>query len=73
MKGFAREVLKWLQSLDLGIPIRHPKRDFCNGYLIAVIFSRYYPGELRPCLLYTGNSEDLKSNNWQVLEKCIEF
>ncbi len=72
-QGFAREVLKWLQSLDLGIPIKHPKRDFANGYLIAVIFSRYYPGELRPWSLYTGDSENLKANNWQVLEKCISI
>lgn len=60
----AREVLKWLQSLELGVPIRNPKRDFANGYLIAVIFSRYYPTELRPWSLYTGNSETLKTNNW---------
>ena len=73
MSGFARQVLKWLQGLDLGIPIKHPKRDFANGYLIAVIFSRYYPGELRPWSLYTGNSESLKENNWMVLEKCLEY
>jgi hypothetical protein len=70
MTGFAREVLKWLQSMDLGVPIKHPRRDFANGYLIAVIFSRYYPGELRPWSLYTGNSESLKLNNWEVLVKC---
>jgi hypothetical protein len=71
MTVFAREVLKWLQSLDLGVPVKHPKRDFANGYLIAVIFSRYYVGELRPVSLYTGNSEELKANNWGVLKKCI--
>jgi hypothetical protein len=64
MTGFARDVIKWIQSLELGIPITNPKRDFANGYIVAAIFSRYYPGELQPWSLYTGNSERLKLSNW---------
>ena len=60
----AREVIKWIQSLELGIPILHPRRDFANGYLVAAIFARYYPGELQPWSLYTGISEKLKRSNW---------
>lgn len=65
----ARDVIKWIQSLELGIPILHPKRDFANGYIIATIFARYYPGELQPWALYTGNSEKLKKSNW-VRDGC---
>jgi hypothetical protein len=60
----AREVLKWLQSLELGTTYGHPRRDFANGYLVAVIFARYYPSELRPWTMYTGDSLKQKLNNW---------
>ncbi|KAI8918784.1 hypothetical protein BC831DRAFT_482403, partial [Entophlyctis helioformis] len=69
MSGLPREVIKWLQSLDLSIPIKNPKRDFANGYLVAEIFSRYYPNELQVWLFYTGDSTNQKSNNWEVLAK----
>ncbi|KAJ3306691.1 spermatogenesis-associated protein 4 [Kappamyces sp. JEL0829] len=69
MTGFTREVIKWLQSLELGVAITNPKRDFANGYLVAAIFARYYPGELQPWSLYTGHSRGLKANNWSVIEK----
>jgi hypothetical protein len=61
---FARDVIKWLQSLDLGIPMTHPKRDFANGYIVAAIFNRYYHGEIQVWSLYTGNSKQQKQSNW---------
>ncbi|KAJ3309262.1 spermatogenesis-associated protein 4 [Boothiomyces sp. JEL0838] len=66
MRGIDRNVIKWLDSLDLGISYSHPKRDFANGYIIAAIFAHYYPGQLQPCTLYTGNSEQQKQNNWVI-------
>ncbi|KAJ3270454.1 spermatogenesis-associated protein 4 [Terramyces sp. JEL0728] len=66
MRGIDRNVIKWLDSLDTGISYSHPKRDFANGYIIAVIFSHYYPGQLQPWTLYTGNSEQQKQNNWVI-------
>ncbi|KAJ3322175.1 spermatogenesis-associated protein 4 [Boothiomyces sp. JEL0866] len=66
MRGIDRNVVKWLDSLDLGISYSHPKRDFANGYIVAVIFSHYYPGQLQPWTLYTGNSELQKQNNWVI-------
>ncbi|XJO77732.1 hypothetical protein BDV3_002274 [Batrachochytrium dendrobatidis] len=72
MSGLPRQVIKWLQSLDLSFPIRIPKRDFANGYLIAEIFSRYYPNELQVWLLYTGDSTPQKANNWDVIGKFFK-
>ncbi|KAH9519883.1 spermatogenesis-associated protein 4 [Bulinus truncatus] len=71
MSGFTRDVLKWLQSLDLSAKIRNPKWDFSNGYLVAEIFSWYYPQEIQMHSFYNGESLAQKKQNWYLLKNFI--
>jgi len=43
MVPLAREVEKWMLSLDLRSPVRRPKWDLANGLVVAEILSVYYP------------------------------
>ncbi|KAI8800992.1 hypothetical protein BJ742DRAFT_47775 [Cladochytrium replicatum] len=72
MAGLQREVVRWLQSLDLSYPLHNPRRDFANGFLIAEIFSRYYMHDLDVNLFYTGHSTEHKTKNWEQLAKFFK-
>ncbi|KAJ3062770.1 spermatogenesis-associated protein 4 [Podochytrium sp. JEL0797] len=69
MSCLARDVLKWVQSLDLTFSIKNTKRDLANGFLLAEIRSKYYPLELQMHAYDTGMGPVAKRNNWELLPK----
>ncbi|GFN83792.1 spermatogenesis-associated protein 4 [Plakobranchus ocellatus] len=71
MSGLSREVLKWLQSLDLTWQIKNPKWDLSNGYLVAEIFSWYFPKDIQMHSFYNRQSLELKKRNWYLLKNFI--
>lgn len=64
-----REVLKWLHSLDLAYSIKNPRRDFANGFLVAEIFSKFFPQDIKMHSFETGLGISSKISNWGLLEK----
>ena len=47
-------------------------RDLINGFLIAEIFSRYFPGQLSMHSFDNSQKADRKKNNWDILAKFIK-
>ena len=69
MSAIPRELIRWLQTLDLPFAVKAPKRDIANGYIVAEICSRYWQDvDLRQ--FDNGAGSKIKSANWAVL-KCL--
>ncbi len=62
-----REVLKWLQGLDLSYSVKDPKRDMMNGFLVAEIFQRYYQGKVQMHSFENSMRLERRQNNWNLL------
>ncbi|XP_053179659.1 spermatogenesis-associated protein 4 [Scomber japonicus] len=70
--GLAREIVKWLQSLDLSFYPMNVRRDFSNGYLVAEIFSHYYPSDFLLHSYNKGTSLSAKQANWSRIERSLQ-
>ncbi|XP_047196636.1 LOW QUALITY PROTEIN: spermatogenesis-associated protein 4 [Hippoglossus stenolepis] len=71
--GVSREVVKWLQSLDLTLQyLKNVRRDFSSGYLVAEICSCYYPHHFPEHSFDRGTSLSAKQRNWSWIERSLQ-
>ncbi|CUF74014.1 Hypothetical protein, putative [Bodo saltans] len=66
-----REVIKWAQSLDLSFPIKNPRKDIANGFLVAEILSRY-DKDVSMHSYGTEVAMQQRLNNWQQIQKVLD-
>ena len=66
MATLSRPVLKWLQ--ELAISPRCTRWDFANGYLIAEIFSKFFPELVSMATFDNGTALERKLSNWALLQ-----
>eukprot|EP00798_Chlamydomonas_sp_ICE-L_P025281 gene25281-10934_t len=64
--------LKWVQGLDLSHSLRNVRRDTANGFLVAEIFSRYFPKDIQMHSFSNVTATVNKRNNWDQLKTYCE-
>ncbi|CBZ25728.1 conserved hypothetical protein [Leishmania mexicana MHOM/GT/2001/U1103] len=68
-----REVIKWVQSLDLSAPIQNPKRDLATGHLAAEIVTHYSGTKyLDLQRLPTGAAGATKRDVWSQVYRALQ-
>ena len=66
-----RDILRWLQGLDLTFSVKDARRDFASGYLVAEIFSRYFPADFQLHSFDNGMSLAGRRDNWAQLVRIF--
>lgn len=67
-----REVIKWLQALDLSYPVRNPRRDFSNGFIAAEIVCRYFDDRyLSMRGISQSTSPEARRHNWEQVHTAL--
>jgi len=64
-----RDVLRWVQSLDLAHSLKDCRRDLASGFYVAQIFSRYFPDKVQMHSFENGNSMSTKKDNWWQIQR----
>nr|XP_057914185.1 spermatogenesis-associated protein 4 isoform X2 [Doryrhamphus excisus] len=72
MTGLPRDVIRWLQNLELSVQPMNVRRDFSSGYHVAEIFSRYYPREFEMLSYSRGLSLSAKLDNWNKIRRSLQ-
>ncbi|XP_054648771.1 spermatogenesis-associated protein 4 [Dunckerocampus dactyliophorus] len=72
MTGLPRDVIKWLQNLELSAQPMNIRRDLSSGYHVAEIFSRYYPKEFEMLSYSKGLSLSAKLDNWNKIRRSLQ-
>jgi len=72
MISLPREVINWLDGLDLAYSVRNPKRDLSNGFVTAEILCRYFPKDLNIYSFDNGLKIEKKTDNWEQIAKYLK-
>mmetsp|Transcript_18548 Transcript_18548/g.16142 ORF Transcript_18548/g.16142 Transcript_18548/m.16142 type:complete len:116 (+) Transcript_18548:28-375(+) len=72
MAHLPREVIHWLDRLDLAYSVRNCRRDLANGFIVAEILSRYFPKEINIYSYDNGLKNSKKLDNWQRISKILK-
>jgi hypothetical protein len=65
--SFPRELIKWIQNLNLEYSFKDIRRDLINGYFIAEIYSKYFPKKISMHSYKNSMSAKTKDDNWAQL------